>query len=375
MRKFEKLKTKIWAGLALLCAFSSPAVSHADDCCWDYDCNSACDWDWYVGAQYLYWKPCVNDLDYGSTGSDIFFFEEQNSQDVRRICPDWESGYRIYLGASSADGFGLFGSFTQVKGSASDTFEEPEVFIFPTNLHPFMAQIITALSGDEIAYVGADSYWDSDYRDWFIGGTYQLELNSCSHLTPYFGVAGLLYDEEFNTAFATVALDEEEFGPGFTFSNYSMDFKGVGLRLGSHFHSTICDCFGVYANMNWSLLVGDSDSISDFGFSDGLNEEEDSFLTYHDDGCCSLVPGCQLGLGVTYDACICDVDLMFKIGYEFNAWYNVPGYRFFAEGFTQILNEAEAEIDDVIANYGTSTLTSSRTIAYHGLTVGVGLKF
>lgn len=373
MRVTEFFKKQIAIGLAALCATSMPSVVTADDCCWDYDCNSFCDWEWYVGAQYLYWKPCVNDLDYASytvEGGSVF----ATLQDIRRICPEWESGYRIYAGGSPREGLGIFGSFTQVKADGYDEIPGTNNTVFPLKGLPILNQIAGTELGIDGTFIGAAAYWDSNYRDWFVGATYNMEINSCSSLSPYFGIVGLHYDEEFGSEFYSLVDEEEEVLS--VFSDYAIDIKGLGFRLGSYYHSTICDCFGLYANINGSLLVGDYDSTSEFGFA---NAGETEFIVtnkFNDDGCCFLVPGWQFGFGLTYDTCICNVDLILKIGYEFNAWFNLPSYRFFTEGVTEFISEGEGEEPEIVfTNIATSSVNTSRSLGYHGLTAGIALKF
>lgn len=368
MRVTEFFKKQIAIGLAALCATSMPSAVTADDCCWDYDCNSVCDWEWYVGADYLYWKPCQNNLDYAavSTTSDFDYT-------LKHVCPEWESGYRIYLGAYQPNGLGIKGVYTHLKASADSEVSVTNLNIQPTHMYPLFNDIVN-LDGEFIfAYDAASAYWDSDYKDWFIGATYQWEMDNCNSLSAYIGVAGLNYEEHFNSLFRIYNISEEEQEGSSLFADYSLDFKGAGLRLGTFYHSTICDCFGAYFNVNGSILVGDACSEAYFGAILENGEVDDPEFRFDDDGCCAFVPGYQLGLGLTYDTCICNVDVIFKIGYEFVAWHNLPSYRFFVEGLSPLFDE-DAE-ENVLLGIGTSNVTSSRTVAYHGLTAGVALKF
>ena len=379
MRRIEKIKTKIFIGLAAVCSFALPALSHANDCCWDQGCDSICDWEWYVGADYLYWKPCSKELDYAAVSQT---FSDMNpdglNYNVKRVCPEWESGYRIYFGGSSSGNIGFSAAFTHLKASADSYVEVSNANIQPTRMHPFYNDYIRLLSGDELGVDRAEAYWDSDYKEWFVGMTYQWELDNCNRLTPYIGVAGLKYNEEFASSYRVFDIEEEESEDVSLFSYYSQDFSGAGLRLGAHYHATICDCFGAYLNANGTVLVGDSDGQSFFGL-DFLDEEASTFsFNFYDDGCCSFVPGYQLGLGLVYDACICNVDLVFKVGYEFVAWHNLPTFRSFVEGISPVVLVDEEPWEgeaNLLANIGTSSISTSRTVAYHGLTVGLALAF
>jgi len=374
------LLNKIWKkslatliGAASLLTFSQAESTDCFDCC----SFSVCDWDFTVGVDYLYWKACTSDLDYavkinqnpfpidGTTG-DVEF-------DIKGICPDYESGYRVYFqgGSFCGNSMGIAGSYTQLNSKKKGSVTDSSASLLPTILHPYQEQYLSVTyPGVNLAYDSAEADWNSNYHEWTVGVTYTSNWK-CNHRTGiYFGVAGMQFDEDFDALYefrSTVEFDNIS-----TYSNSHSDFSGWGVKLGTQYEYNICRCLDLFAQVNGTILVGDGENKRVFGFN--TDDSENPLPTdyvFHKEDCCRVVPGYHLGLGANYETCICNVNLLFRVGYEFVGWFNLPYYRTYVEG----LEEFDSFTDPRFLNMALSSSSATKDLSYHGLFAGVAISF
>lgn len=141
--------------------------------------------------------------------------------------------------------------------------------------------------------------------------------------------------------------------------------------MGALYEMDFCDCWNLYALLDGSLLYGDSHNRNKFVtvFTDS-EITEDPEVIFQNDESCLIVPGHRLGLGISYESNVCNCSVIFKLGYEFGAWYNVQNDRTYVEGFSFIPPENFVTENIALSNEG-----NSRTFGYHGLTIGVAVGF
>lgn len=317
---------------------SNVSADYYDNCC--DPCDSCDNCGFTVGADFLWWNTNADDLSYCAV---------RDESDVKRknFCLDWEPGFRVYIGKQNIEcGLDLAASYTYLNtcdsASTSDSGD-----VIPTFTHPGFT--ISVGNFDE----GKGS-WESTYHEWDVLLSFDNSCNQCHKLSHFFGVAGIVLDQEFT---ATV-----EKSSSIIHTKWDNDYWGVGLRFGTHYSRVICDCFSIFASGHASIIAGESDSKIDF---DSQNLSTDPDHVFKEDKECRIVPGYHITTGFSYDTCVCDWDLSFRIGYEFLAWFNVPERRtYVADG--SIGSSQEAAL---------ATSSNNRTLGFHGLFVGAQLSF
>ena len=347
-----KLNKKI--GFTVLCAgllVLAPSFVKADSCGSCNTCNTcntcdSCDpcdcWgNFDFGADFLYWKPCVDDLDYAA---------EESSADkhfkYRSICPDWQPGVRVYFGMPDfyCD-WGMSASWTWIEsddcGSTKDVND-----ILGILLHPH-----TLAHHETGTFDKAKASWDSTYNEWEVLFSTDLSCKECHHFMPFFGVAGLFLDQDFSCDYYDSDVKTYK-------AKWDSELWGVGFRAGTEYQYRFSDCFSFFTKAAGTILYSESDSKhkSECFAATGYN------ITAKDDDCCQIIPGWHLGAGFSYDTCYCDWDFSLRFGYEFLQWCNIPNHRTF--GAT-----------DDAAGHAQSTSPNTRTYGFHGFFAGLGMSF
>lgn len=348
MRKWREKLGFVLLPAAFLFAGSEAQADDCDPCTywcepstWDF-----CNMHFEAGGDYLYWKPCVDDLDYaaevdGSASSERVDFES--------VCPSWESGYRAYLKLDDFYcGFDLYASYTHINSSDSshvrfDGVPSEVVGITSSLFHP-------DLNATDFLFQRAHADWNLKYNAWDLLASYDLCCSGCQKLRPYFGFAGIFLDQDLKVAFKGNPESSETWRV-----KWKSEYWGIGLKAGSEYAFRFYDCLSFFLFGNGTLLVGEPDTENKQRFIDRIKIE--------DDNCCLLVPGYHLGLGFVYDACICNYEFAFRLGYEYLAWFNLPNPRVFA---------GDA---DGTALFSHSASPTTRTLGFHGLFAGLSFKF
>ena len=339
MDKWRKFLSLALMSLALYA--STPSALSADTC--DSSCDSCgCNFD--VGVDFLWWKPCVGDLNYCAE-------KDGSNYKQKSICTDWESGFRIYIGKDDCYcGWDFNASYTYLNSSSSSSHKNNNNIV-PSNYHP---GFLVNQTHDE----GKGSY-DSCYHEWDLLWSFDNSCDCCQAITHSFGVAGINMDQELKATLVNSS--------GKLQTKWKSDFWGVGLRLGTDFSKTICDCMSFFAGGNVTLLAGDSCSKSQYDSQGGSTDPDH---TFKEDDFCHIVPGYHLRAGFSYDTCYCDWDMSFRLGYEFLAWHNIPFSRTYVAGIGGASDSSVSSLEGAI-----STACNTRTYGFHGLFAGVQLSF
>ncbi|MFQ5729426.1 MAG: Lpg1974 family pore-forming outer membrane protein [Waddliaceae bacterium] len=349
----NKLRKKL--GLTVLCAsllvlapsfVKAASYGSCDPCntCNPCECCDPCDcWgDFEFGADFLYWKPCVDDLDYAAEESSV-----NKHFKYRCICPEWEPGFRVYFGMPDfyCD-WGLSASWTYIESDDSGSVKDVND-VLGILLHPHtLTQHSTTDAFDE-----AKAHWDADYHEWEVLFSTDLSCKECHHFMPFFGVAGIFLDQCFSCDYYD--------GNTKTFkAHWDSDLWGVGFRAGTEYQYRFSECLSFFTKAAGTILYSEADNKH--------KSESVSYSAYNvtakDDDCCHLIPGWHLGTGFTYDTCYCDWDFSFRLGYEFLQWCNIPNHRNFGSS-------------DDAAGHAHASSNSLRTFGFHGLFAGLGVSF
>jgi len=368
----DKLRTKLgvalWS-LALACFSFSSAPVQSDTCCDPCTSFSFCDAEFTVGVDYLYWKPCVDDLEYAGKSNIIGVGLDT---EFKNVCPDWESGYRINLGMKSShcSSWGLKASVAIVDTDSKASTQAESGPIFATLVHPLLIDLFEVMVPNEFSslFSFAEAHWSLDYKEWDALFTYEISWSNCQHLTPFLGLAGIHVDQGFKATYLDDDPVEEIDG---LFSKWHSDYWGVGLRMGTTYTYQFSNCLSFFAKTHGSILVGEANSNIKYGTIENLENELTIFKS-KDEDCSQIVPGYHIGVGISYDSCLCNVDYSFQLGYEFTVWHNIPNHRVFVEGlgFTEVLSE-----EDIFGNFSLATSTNTQTLGYHGIVAGIQLSF
>ncbi|NGX43302.1 MAG: hypothetical protein K940chlam7_01597 [Chlamydiae bacterium] len=341
MEKWRKIFSLALMSVALFTFVPGGVQARDNDSCCD-PCYDPCDCGGFeVGVDFLWWKPCVGDLDYAAVKKDSKFKH-------KGICPDWEPGFRVYIGKADVCCGGGFGaSYTCVSSkSSSSTKKDGEVVLGYG--HP-------GFLTNKGRYDKGKGSYDVNYQEWDLLASYGSSNGECSQSSYYFGVAGINLDQEFKA-------EIRQNSPARIRNKWDSDYWGVGLRIGADYKRRICDCFSFFANGQASILAGESCAKSRFDSQDSNTNFDHKFT---EEEVCRVVPGYHVGAGFSYDTCVCDWDFSFRVGYEFLSWHNIPSRRTYVSD-EKIGDEIEAAL---------STSSNSQTFGFHGLFAGFQLSF
>ncbi|NGX43727.1 MAG: hypothetical protein K940chlam7_02027, partial [Chlamydiae bacterium] len=312
-----------------------------DSCCWD-----PCNMNFELGADFLWWKPCVDDLDYAAKNTK----DSPREYKFKNICPDWEPGVRVYLGIPNLYcDWGLTASYTYINSddssSASSTGDDDIIHVIQ---HPGLE-----INND---YECGKGEWDATYHDWDILANYNISCKKCHQFSPYFGVAGICLEQNLKITLDDSSTSEKEI------TKWDSDYWGVGLRLGSGYQYRFSDCLSFFVKGDGTILAGEADSKIKFDDNDSNSNHD---LSFKDSKDCQIIPGYHIRAGFIYDTCLCDWDFSLRLGYEFLMWHNVPNHRtFVGNDFTN--GKKDAAI---------STSSNTRTFGFHGLLAGMSVSF
>ena len=361
-------KKHFLATLLATMALSTSAVQ-AGDC---YSSCNPCDTDscfggFEIGADFLYWKMCMDDLDYAVKYTTEFSLDGDPAFEqvgcYQSICNDWKPGFRVYLAKENIMcDWGLLLSYTWMKNctSTSSAVEvdgvgllQPTLGILNNNLSPTSDVLLDDYG---VNFVGAT--YDITYQSFDVLFASDYCFKQCHSFKPYFGVTGVFLDQTFDSAWVK---EEGEASSGLT--NWSDDFSGYGLKFGGEYSFDICDGLSLFANASGSITVGthtahfyqektvDSlTSLPDVISSASLCEDE-----------CTFVSGYHIGVGFQYDSCMCDLEYALRVGYEFLEWRNVPNQRRF--------------FSSELENFANGSSPTIATLGFHGLLAGLTLSF
>lgn len=331
-------------------------------------CPSFCDVDFTFGADFIYWKPCIDELEYTSINTSVEDGADQIliSGDYVNVRPQWKPGFRLYLGVPGlCYDFDLVASYTWLYSGTNSSAVgdavagDPSVDAF--RLHPMLDAF------DETVYFAAAAGYKLHYNEWDVLFTYRISCNPCHTFIPHFGIAGIIANSTFSGVYSpTIAFeDPDTFGAWTSTANY----WGVGLRVGADYEYQFSRCLKAFARGQGTLLAGEAKN-TDASFAPGDTAGDIIAISLTDDHkSCHMVPGYHLAIGVQYDDRMCDMDVFFRIGYEFLNWWNMPNQRTFVVG------DADGAAPGTGNGVASATSSSVRNLGFQGLFVGLGVSF
>ena len=332
--------TRIMTCICLLTVAS--VVAQEEHCDFNDSCGwSLCDLEFEIGADFLWWKPCVDDLDYAAKKTG----DNPTRLKMNSIDPDWEPGVRVTL--TLLDFYcdwNLCASYTYLGSDDSSTVKE-NAKIIPAIIHP-------GISISSFYNEGKGS-WCSRYHEWDVLLGYDILCNEYYSLQTLVGVVGINLDQRFK---ATLSDESTQIS-----TKWSSDFCGVGLRFVTDYKFRLSECLELAALTSGTILTGSADTKN---VMDDSDSDKKSDFIFMDDDPCQIVCGYRIGVGLIYETALCNYDSALKIGYEFVQWHNIPNHRIF------VSDNSSSSSDGAV-----STSSNTRTFGFHGLTLGLAMEF
>jgi hypothetical protein len=333
---------KSWKNYIATCVFASGILFYttlpgANSCCnawFPSSCESCFSDDWNFTLDFIWWKPCLDNVDYAA---DVITGDDFTELNYKSLCSDWTPGVKASIGRPSFYyDWGFIGTYTFIESDKHSSIEGDEI-VSPL-FHP-------SIIGDDV-FNEASASFQVCYQEWDLLATYDMSYYPRTLFTPFLGVAGIYLEQNLDL---DLSNDTDSFE-----SDWDSVYWGVGLRAGAQYQFLLTRCLRFYSVFNATLLAGEADN----EYDQTTTEEID----FDDDSCCLFVSGFSILAGFLYDTSFCDVDFTLRLGYEFHQWHNIPNHRIFLGS-----NSAEQ------VSHGSNS--STRTLAYHGLFAGIGMTF
>ncbi len=335
-------------------------------------CNP-CDWDCSnclggleIGVDYLYWKPFIDDLDFAATVTveeefDVPF-EVLNKINYKSFCPDWESGIRGYIAFPVGCDWGIRISGLYIDFNQHKNISEQDAFIISPLFHPSLAS-----NNEQFSDVSAR--WRNLYQEYDALMTYSFECGQSHQIAPFFGVAGIYTEQYLKAEFSN---PESEFGI-IADLKWDSSFWGVGLKVGSEYEFTVCNCLQFFAHGDGTILAGKADNRNSQSLTTFDGTGSVSRVKSFDPDCWHFVPGYHLAAGIAYEAELCGIGFSARVGYEFTGWFNMPNpRRFSGSGVSEF---GEGGLSEPASTISHSSSWNDRMICYQGLFAGLGFRF
>ena len=330
-------------------------------------CNTTCATDccsFDVGVDFLYWKPCVDDLDFAAKVEGVIDdVDNPLHVNYQSVCPEWEPGYRIFLKKENAwKCFNLSLSYTWLN---SDDAERSHAGngerIAAVGLHPFLVEDFD--TNDNFFDFGRGK-WELTYQTFDILLSYPFRCGSCHTISPFFGVEIVKFDQEWDSRYEFTPTGSAPISSVATVE-WSSDYKGAGLKIGTDYNYLLCDGLSLFARASGTIAIGDADTHNRQSFyrvDTSGNIQNADYIDFKDDDCCHVVPGCHLQLGLQYEDNTCGCEYKLRFGYEVVKWYNLQNPRRWFEGEDN-------------GNIAQSTHSNTTTLGFHGLLAGLEFNF
>lgn len=201
----------------------------------------------YLEAEYLYWRPRTNGLRYGTVGGGTDASPTvTNYQKTVRMNPDFDSGIRAKIAYDlPRDHWRLSAEWTYYHNS---THSERSI----GNSLYFVPYMVNKSFGPN-ALGGAHAHWsfNMNYADLVLSRSFKPSHKFT--LTPYMGARAAWIDQDFHIKYINVFVNQAPIFPFIRNLNDS-NFYGYGMRGGLDAMWELGYGFGLYGNAAVSAL-------------------------------------------------------------------------------------------------------------------------
>lgn len=350
-----------------------------------------CDcWGIDVFGDFIYWKPCIDEVDYAAQVTDISGIDEGEgyTQNIKYKClsPDWEPGFRVGLAINDVwCEWRLSGSYTYIKccDSSNIIAEEGTVVLSPLQ---FAGLTNPVNEEGEGGFYEVEGKCDIKYQSWDFLISRALCSSECYSIAPFVGVEGLILDQKIKTESklkplvdkqpsgttteASTVVKEVTLVNGFGSTDWNSEFCAYGLKFGTDYTYQVGDCLKFFSRGSFTIASGENDGKNEQSLTMNYDSKTESPKTkkvnVEEDDCCIFVNGYNIQLGLLYESDMCGYDFAFRFGYEFVKWHNVPKPRRFP---------SKDESNESAYTRAISTAPNNSTIGFHGLMVGLAFGF
>ncbi len=322
----QRLKTKLLSTAAALVLASPFAVAN-NDCCFG---------GFTVGADFLYWTPCISNNHYAvEFDTDIVSDLEIGTVDAKAkykfLDCDWEPGYRAYVGINDVFGcFDLMLTYTHFDAESSGSIRRS----------PGSNRILLSYPDPVIQDIGdsARAHWDLQYRHYeaTIGYPVEFGKSSCFEVTPFSGLQLVTMNQKRHERLSETVSE----GPSdLQEIHRKVDYWGMGSMLGLAYSYKIFDCLSWNGRFGGQIVIGQAEAKDKFRFvgdvqilqEEGeelrlVDVEADYETRFKSKDECFCFPGWHLRSGLSYNVCLCGWEVNAKLGYEYIQWIDAPTF-------------------------------------------------
>jgi hypothetical protein len=293
-----------------------------------------------IGAEGLYWTANQHNLDYAlDIGNDGFLASPGKTHSLNY---DWNYGVRGWFGIHCDGGEGRFVyTWIQVKAEGSTT-NNPDSSLSALLIHPGTERInaLEAEGENSLEYQTLDMLYGNN-------------LSFCCDkiwIRPFYGARALKIYQKLDVLYE--GLDFEI--PGEV--TLRSKLLAAGINAGFDMQYKLEDHLGIYGGFGGSVLAGKVKA-EQRQYIVGIISDTDISL---DDNFNVCIPGYQFTAGLSWHFhCIDYCDFVFKLGYEFSHWFNVPTTRRFYDS----------------VNHGVSESLTKGELTLHGATITMLFAF
>lgn len=312
---------------------------------------------YFYGIEGLWWTVYQDNLDYAvEFNNELDATEILGPGKTKFLDYDWQGGVRGTLGVVLS-GWDLFATYTWYQNQ-SDT---------STNTHTTLFELKASLLHPATPQVNAQkASLDSDITYQTLDILFGRSLIFCENsilIRPYAGLSGLQINQDLEALYeggdfilipgAFIGGDNAD--PARVL--WSSDLQAIGLKAGFDMNYRWYCGFGLYGSFAGSVLASKTDIHHRQQSLDADGDVDEVLINLRNkENVC--IPGYQVAAGFSWDTCCGDCFFFqFRVGYEFNHWFNTPQLRRYHDG-----------------NEGVSS-DSSGNIGFHGGTLSFNFYF
>ena len=216
-----------------------------------YDpCSNSCDpssWfdDVRISAEFILWRPCFENLDYGILVDDTTAGMTPINGDTLNVSHNWKPGFCVGVGIDKVFcGWNLDFDFARIEGcdSSAAAAVTGNGAIYSTLFH----------GNANDAYSKAESKHSFTYMKYNILFSRSCCLNDCHQFRPYVGVTGIILDQRIRAKY----VDQTPSPDNNFFVDWDSDYVGTGLRFGSGYNYAFNDCLGFFFDGSFAMVYG-----------------------------------------------------------------------------------------------------------------------
>ncbi len=293
-----------------------------------YECNQEDDGvcHLFYGAEALYWTINQSDLDYAvdldPANEDTILGQGK----THFLDYDWDFGVRVWFGWNWSHGWDLKLAYTHYANETKrkTDFSGDALVLKPALLHPETVEGIADLASGKIhlEYQTADA----------IFGKVICFCNNQFVLHPFFGARGLRLEQLLKALYkGGDFVDElENSTPGQV--KWNSGTIAGGIRAGMDLNLRGEWGLGLYGSFAGSILASRIDNKHKQRTLDSTGDVLSTEIDLKEKQWLSL-PGFDVACGLSWDFC-CNgcIYYKFKLGYEFNKWFDIQQIRRYHAG-------------------------------------------